>query len=361
MVPPTLFDDYPNEDIGHHPAHALGLASAAYARYGHPPPLFCPSSYIGGNERLYYVTHHPCEGPLPYTPQASRANVRAAHELSERSSADFVFNLFLDENFGSFEDLDTTIPWVHALHRPGPRPRGPQSGRPDLRWLSIRSRDLIVVHTRAGARHAAEIAPRNRILRAGWPTSFRGDVISRFAAPAPNPSNPHVLVVGGARLDKGIRCLLAAAEDSIEVRVLGEQAPGLRGQLEAEFPLANVRWDITWASKTKLDAGISAASACVYPYLGEFGRHGGASGALAQALTHPVPLIVSKELADQVPVSDACLVVATDDSAALRRAIRRVLRASDALRATALGHRDFALREHTYEGHLERVVDRVGD
>lgn len=356
---PTFFDDYPNEDIGHHPALALGLAGAASARYGRPLPLFCPSSYLAGDGPPAFAMFHPCEGPQPYTPWASRDNVNAADVFSQRNAAPFVFNLFLDENFGSFEDLDTTIPWVHALHRLGPAPRGPESAKPDLRWLSRRSSDMIVVHTHAGVRHAGAAAPAHRIVRAGWPTSSRQEVERRFAATSPIQADPHVLVVGGARIDKGIRCLLEAVGDNIEVRVIGEQAAGLRQQLEAEYPVARVEWDTRWTPKAKLDKAISAASVCVFPYLSEFGRHGGASGALAQTLTHPTPIIVSAELADQVPLSDACVVVPTGDSSALRGAIEAVLDGEDDIRAAALGHRSFAVTEHTYEGHLDRVLDRL--
>lgn len=44
----------------------------------------------------------------------------------------------------------------------------------------------------------------------------------------------------------------------------------------------------------------------------------------------------------------------------LRKAIDRAV-SSDQLRAAVSGHLDFALAEHTYEGHLEHAIDRVAD
>lgn len=359
---PTLFDDYPNNDLGHHPAFALGLARAAHARFGEPTPLYCPRSYLAGAGATAYLRFLECEGPRPYTPTASSENVtRVARETELDGDARFVFNLFLDENFGSFDRVACKISFVHALHRPGPGPRGPESSRPALQWLAQRPRDLLVVHTNSGLRRAAEIAPAARIARIGWPAAHRDEVIRRFAKPSTPTTEPQVLLIGGARLDKGIRTLLDAIEGGPELRVVGEQAPGMREQLEADFPRARVRWDVGWAPTAALDEAIDAASACVFPYLPEFGRHGGASAALAHALTHPTPVIISTVLADQIPASDACLVVPAGEVAPLERAIERAVSSAAELRAAAGGHLAYALAEHTYEGHLKRVLERLTD
>lgn len=354
---PALFDDYPNDDIGHHPALAFGMASAAHARSQRRISLFCPRTFLGGLPAPPYVDLHACEGPTPYRTMSSRANVRRVVDHVQSGGADFVFNLFLDENFDSFRGLPVDARIVHALHRPGPQPRGPMSRRAKLDWLNERPHDVVVVHTSSGLRLAREAAPAARIVRAGWPAAHRDDVIVRFERENHLPASaPHVLVVGGARVDKGIECLLEAAQHGPEIRVLGEQAPGLHEQLSRRFPQTRIRWHTSWVSPTTLDEAIARASACVFPYLAEFGRHAGASGALAQALTHPVPVIVSSTLADQVPVSAACQVVPTGDVGALKNALDQVSAADQDLREAASGRLAFALEEHTYEGHFDRVI-----
>jgi glycosyltransferase involved in cell wall biosynthesis len=357
----AFFDDYPNADLGHHPELILGLAGAAAAlRPGAPTRLHCPASYVAAGPLPPGTEHVTCEGRRPYTRDASRANLRRACRDAERHGAGVLVNLFLDENYRSFPVPGSTVRLVHVLHRPGPRPRGPRSRRPLLAKLFEDGGDpLVVVHTARGLERAAELAPRRSLVRIGWPSATRAEVADRFARARLPDGEPYVLLIGGARPDKGIHCLLRALESGPRLAVVGEQEPGLREALAAAYPRTRVDWRTDWMPKHAIDAAIAGASAVVLPYEDRFAGHAGASGALAQALTHAKPLVLSSPLADQAPASEACIVVPPGDERSLRRAVQRTIADTEALHLAALERRDHVAREHTYEGHVERMLERL--
>lgn len=353
----AFFDDYPNEDRGHHPELIFGLAEAT-ARVGEEPvTVYCPPSYLGESTPRSIV-HRPCEGPQPYTLGSSHHNLsRAVLDLATRD--EFLVNLFLDENYESFPLRGTpTAGIVHVLHRPGPDPRGPGSPRIALDpLLSQRPDDLIVVHTTTGVRRVSEIAPGCNVVRLGWPTVTRRQVEDRFKASTKAANDePYILMVGGAREDKGISTLMAALANGPSLRVIGEQEPGLEARLESAHPRTRVEWQSGWVRREKIDEAIVGAAVVVFPYEQDFGIHGGASGALAQAIAHPKPLVISTVLAEQAPDIDYRLKVPPGDTSMLRQAIDWALDNKEILHEAALERQGYVLREHTYEGHIEGLI-----
>lgn len=221
---------------------------------------------------------------------------------------------------------------------------------------------LFVVNTRVGERQAAKFVAAGDLLRAGWPAASRAEVAGRFERPYAEPQDePYVLSIGSARSDKGIDMLMSALADGPRLRVVGQQYEGVEAQLTTEYPDTRVDWETGWISRSRLCQAIDDAAVLVFPYQAEFAGYGGASGALAQALAAGKPVIVSEILADQVPpVSDACRVVSSTDERALRRSIEDALRDPRALHEAAIGTRAHVDRNHTYEGHLEQVLERCG-
>jgi glycosyltransferase involved in cell wall biosynthesis len=358
----AFFDDYPNEDLGHHPELVVGLAQAAAALQAAPVTrIYCPPSFVAGRRIPRGTEHLACEGPLPYTFDASRDNLRQACRDAKSHGASVLVNLFLDENYRSFPLPEKSLRLVHVLHRPGPYPRGWQSSRINLAGLLGGSgNDLVVVHTRHGEELAREILPRRNVVRIGWPTTTRAEVARRFSpARGRMDAEPFVLLIGGARDDKGAHCLLRALEGGPLLRIVGEQPPGVEETLRASYPCARVEWETGWVTRARIGKLIEEAAAIVFPYEAKFATHGGASGALAQALSHAKPIILSSVLEDQAPASEACQVVQPGDEKQLRRAIEWVLARSETLHAAALERKEYVLREHTYEGHIDRILDRL--
>jgi glycosyltransferase involved in cell wall biosynthesis len=357
----AFFDDYPNEDLGHHPELILGMAgAAATALPGTVTPFLCPRPFVAGRAIPGGARHIHCQGPLPYTSDASRENVRQAIRVAREAGAGALVNLFLDENFRSFPPEETGVRLAHVLHRPGPAPRGPSSPRIDLSALLGRdSSSLVVVHTARGEKLALEAVPRRNLARIGWPAATREAVTRRFGRARSPGGEPYVLLIGGARDDKGADCLMRALESGPLLWIVGEQPPGAQERLSVAYPATRVRWDTGWATNERIGELIEGAALVVFPYEKEFGVHGGASAALAQALTYPKPIVLSTVLEDQAPASDGCMVVPAGDAGALRRAIARALDDSEALHEAALGRREHVLREHTYESHVEELLGRL--
>lgn len=364
MTRPRLafFDDYPNSDLGHHPELILGLTCAA-AKLS--PDLqtrfYCPTAYIPPGELPPQGLHIACEGRRPYTPDTSRGTALGACVDAAQHGATALVNLFLDENHRSFPARQANLSLVHVLHRPGIQPRGPGSPRPDLQWLFAAGRDdLVVVHTRRGVDFAQQLVPRRNLVRIGWPTATRDEIAARFTeTQLARDDEPYVLFIGDARDDKGIHWLLSALADGPRLVIVGQQTPGRGTELISTYPRTRIDVHYGWRQKTGIDEMIAGAAVIVFPYERAFGLHGGASAALAQALTHPRPIVLSSVLADQIPASDACIVVPVGDGRNLRGALDRAISERDALDTVASERLSYVLQEHTYEGHIEGILERL--
>ena len=217
------------------------------------------------------------------------------------------------------------------------------------------------MHSPAGERLASEFIDPSRLVRSAWPAASRAEVAAWFDhAAVPAGDDPYLLSIGSARSDKGTDLLMSALTQGHRLRIVGQQYEGMQAHLSGRHPQARVEWETGWISRERLGRAIAGAAVIVFPYQPEFTDYGGASGALAQALTFGKPIIVSEVLADQVPNSPACRVVPTGDEGALRQAIDDTLGDLPALHDAAADLRKYVEENHTYEGHLERILDRCG-
>ncbi|MGY4644673.1 glycosyltransferase [Cellulomonas sp. URHB0016] len=376
----ALFDDFTDTVLGHHPDFVVGLANAAATlsdgqdgQDGQDGTrLYCPPSYLTGHRLCAGVVHRPVAGAspsstgakLPYSQSVDPANLASAVRDAADHGTDLFLNCYFDENYPAWPGPSTGLRHVHALHRPGyfaADAAGQLTGTQRLAdMVRARAGDAVfVVNTRVGERQAHEFMDPHAVLRTGWPTATRAEVAHWFEAPRPaGDQEPYVLSIGSARSDKGVDVLLSALADGPTVKILGQQYDGVEERIRREHPRTRVDWESGWISRDRLGEVISGAAVVVFPYQEEFAGFGGASGALAQALTVGKPVIVSEVLADQVPDSPACRVVGTTDVVALRTAVDDALRNTAELHLAAAGLRGHVEANHTYEGYLERILDR---
>jgi glycosyltransferase involved in cell wall biosynthesis len=374
MTGVAVFDDFTDTVLGHHPDFTVGLANAAPAvtAPGDAVLLYCPPEYLHQRSPHPGVAHHPSVGrspgsgpvKLPYARGVEPDNLAAACLDAQRRGAEVFIDCYFDENYAAWPAPPTTLRFVHSLHRPGyfARQAGEHIGRERLARLlrELDRNDLFVVHSRAGERLAAELVDQRALIRTGWPSATRAEVAAWFdrAATATDDADPYVLSIGSARGDKGFELLVSALATNHRLRIVGQQYEGVEADVRARHPDKRIEWETGWVSRERLGEEIARAAVIVFPYQPEFTDYGGASGALGQALTFGKPVIVSEVLADQVPDSPACRVIPTGDAAALRRAIDEALGDLPALREAAADLRKYVEDHHTYEGHLERILDR---
>lgn len=370
----ALFDDFTDSVLGHHPDFIIGLANAAAATVTDSSSavrLYCPESYLAHHAPSVSVVHRNTTGGSPgsgdaklhYSRVVDHVNLANATRDAAANGVTVFFNCYFDENYPAWPAPEPGLRYVHSLHRPGYF-AADAGQRADGRLLAdfVRERaqsGLFVVNTRAGERQARRfVAPRD-LLRTGWPTATRSEVAARFERPwAEASTEPYVLSVGSARSDKGIDMLMSALTGGAKLRIVGQQYDGVEAQLTTKYPDTRVDWETGWISRRRLFEAIDEAAVLVFPYQPEFAGYGGASGALAQALTTGKPVIVSEVLADQIPTSDACRVVPSTDERALRLAIEEALRDTRSLHEAALETRAYVEQNHTYEGHLQQILDR---
>lgn len=357
----AFFDDFAHPVMGHHPELILGLAEAGAAitrESSVATTIYCPEAFLAHRAHLDGVAHKALSGRWPFDLEQSVRNVtRACQEAGDTESV--IYNCFFDENYPAWTNASGGR-LVHHLHRPGELPAGAvMTGQ----WRSALAADLqpvYLVNTSIGIRQASRFLPGDRLLRVGWPAASRQAVASRFSAPPANGSRePYVLLIGGAREDKGVDLLWEALEDGPLLRVTGQQLPGDRARLTWRYPRTRVAWQTGFVSRAELAHAIADAAVVVFPYLPVFAEHGGASAALAQALTFGKPVLISDVLADQVPSSPACQVQGSSDPAAWRLAIKRAIRDSVYLHLAARELQIYVEHVHTYEGCLERVLERL--
>lgn len=353
----ALFDDYPGPILGHHPDLLVGLArAAASAAPGEQVQVHCPPVYLESTGSLDGIEVHSVSGRrLPVDVTLTARNLDATCRRARAAGIGVVLNLFFDESHAAVPLDDRGVRFVHVVHRPGELPRTPEMRH---RLATLAARDGFVVHTERGRAAMLGLVPTGSVARIPWPAGSRADVMARFAE-ALAPTHPHVLLVGGARPDKGIDVLLdalATPTGAPPLRIVGEHTAEDDAHLAARTESLDVTWHRRWVDGPAIDDAIRRAAVVVFPYLPEFGLHAGASGALAQATTFAKPLVVSDVLAPDLVSGAGCLVVPAGDPVALRASIDRAVAHAAALHAAAGRAREVVLQAHTFEGHLERML-----
>jgi len=365
----AIVDDYPEPGLGHHPDLLVGLAEASLRVPGLTglTRIYCPSAFIVDRTLPAGIDHRPFVRPVGVSPSRHREQMSAIHREAGDGGAGVFLNLFFDESHRSFPVRDAAPRVVQVLHRPAEladEVAGTGLDR-DQEMVAYLRRTapagLFVVHTQTAYHDALAWLPAERLILLPWPSASESDVTERFAAAAPGAGQePHVLLIGDAREAKGIHVLLTAlAGGGPLLRIVGQQPRGVEAALRDRYPATRVEWETGWIPQSRLSAAISAASTLVFPYLKTFSRHGGVSGALAQALTFGKPLVVSTVLVDQLPESSAVLLVEPGDAAGLRQAINDALRRSPELHRAAAGTLEEVRQDHTYDQHLARIIARV--
>jgi glycosyltransferase involved in cell wall biosynthesis len=353
----AFFDDYPHER-GHHPDLIIGLALAARA------PSYCPTSFLEGRPEAIDLVHTETTGTLDHSPAVTMANMERSYADAERRECEVLVNLFTDENWDAVPPV-RRLATVQTVHRPGDLTGSlgginrfkPGDVHAILRRLA--ERDLFVVHTTTGERQLRTWLPGPSVVRIGWPCATRSEIGHRLTAPRDEDVDPYVLLIGEARPYKGVGLLLEALEGGPMLRIAGNLPPELADRLIREHPGTRVTWEPGWIPRNLMNRLIAEASVVAFPYLSYFQDHGGVSAALVSAMTFGKPLVVSDALAAQTLPNASQLTVPCGDVRQLRRAIDRAMvdRAELQLAARALENQ--LLREHSYEGYLEQLTERL--
>ena len=215
--------------------------------------------------------------------------------------------------------------WARRL----PRPRVltvhnvlPHSGEAnvDERRALYDAFDRIVVHTRGGAEQLTRFGvPAERVVRIPHGT---------FDTPVSiePPSGRTLLFFGLIRRYKGLDVLVQALPDVPDARlvVAGDPLDPVEPTraLAAELGVADrIEWRLGYLPQAEVDRLMRDATLAVFPYRG--GES--ASGALATALGHGRPAVVSDVLGELVEEHGAGTVVPREDPGALAAAIRELL------------------------------------
>jgi len=361
----AFFDDYAHER-GHHPDLIVGLGIAAEA------PIYCPGSFLEGRSDAAHLRHRAMTGASD-DPSVVQANLQSAYDDAASLGRAAFVNLFLDENWDSFPIRRGGPRVVHSLHRPGELTgtlggvNATKPGDPVAGLRSLAGPDLVVVHTATGKRQALQWLPPRNVLWIGWPATREVDLRRRLAAArdhagaGPGSAEPYVLLIGEALEYKGIHCLLEALNPGPPLRIAGNLAVGGADWLAREYPKARVAWEPSWITRSRLDELVAGAAVIAFPYLAGFDAHGGVSGALVHALTAGKPVVISKALASQAPEAPSCRVVSCGDAQELRQAIDWALANSIDLHQAARDLEAYLISQHTYERHVQRLVERLSE
>jgi glycosyltransferase involved in cell wall biosynthesis len=215
--------------------------------------------------------------------------------------------------------------WARRL----PRPRVltahnvlPHSGKADRaeRGAMYGAFDRVVVHTRGGAEQLAQFGvPAERIVRIPHGT------FDTLASIEP-PSGRTLLFFGLIRGYKGLDVLVRALAEVPDVRLVVAGDPldpvePIRA-LAAELGVADrIEWRLGYLQESEIERLMRDATLAVFPYRG--GES--ASGALATALGHGRPAVVSDVLGELVEEHGAGAVVPRENPGALAGAIRELL------------------------------------
>jgi glycosyltransferase involved in cell wall biosynthesis len=249
-------------------------------------------------------------------------------------------------------------PVVLTSHNVLPHSGEPQEGREAL----FRPFDRVVVHTRGGAAELERLGVEaGRIARIP-----HGTFDAPPAAAISPPTGSTLLFFGLIRRYKGLDVLLRAL-----VEVPGARLVVAGDPLDPVEPLQalahelgvgdRTEWRLGYLPQEEIEGLMREATLTVFPY-----RSGeSASGALATALGHGRPAVVSDVLGEIVEEHGAGAVVPREDPVALARAIRtllddpaaleRAFRGTDAARKALSWGSIAEAHERLYAGLLGRV------
>ena len=194
--------------------------------------------------------------------------------------------------------------------------------------------DRVVVHTRSGAEQLASLGvPPERVVRIPHGT-FDAPPVTAIEP----PSGRTLLFFGLIRRYKGLDVLVRAlgripyATLIVAGDPLDPVAPVQ--QLATELGVADrIEWRLGYLPAEEVEALMREATVTVFPY-----RSGeSASGALATALGHGRPAVVTETLGETVGEYGAGLVVPQGDAAALAEAVNHLLNDPGALREAFRG------------------------
>ena len=213
--------------------------------------------------------------------------------------------------------------WARRL----PRPRVvtahnvlPHEGEADVgdRLRLYTAFDRVVVHTERGAEQLERFGvPTDRVVRIPHGT---------FDGPAEPPDGRTLLFFGLIRRYKGLDVLVRALPEvhGAKLVVAGDPIDPVEPirQLAAELGVSDrVDWRLGYLPQQEVETLMRQSTIAVFPYRG--GES--ASGALATALGHGRPVVVTETLGETVRAFGAGAVVPPDDPSALARAINQLL------------------------------------
>lgn len=348
----AFFDEYPGPVLGHHPDLIVGLGRAAAENM--PVRLYCPQYYLAATDLPPSVEVVPVAGRrLPVDVDITRDNLLCGSRDARGAGITTMVNLFFDESHAGVPLGDIGIRFVHVVHRPGELPRDRGTKR---RLAALAERDAFVVHTVRGREVLAEVVPGASVTYVPWPAATAAAIDARFDRVPAVAEAPRVAVVGGARRDKGTWVLLDAMVGGPPVHIIGELAPEDEQELRKRARGSDVAWADRWVDRHAMEEAIAQASVLVFPYLPEFTRHAGASGALVQARTFAKPLVVSDVLAPELVSTAGCLEVPAGDVRALRRVVEQALANQVELHDEARSAREVVRRAHSYDDHVRALL-----
>lgn len=311
-------------------------------------------------------------------PSSSRSQVRQGRKTlqmvsrhCQQRSVDLFVDLNLDKNIWILPTSIGRIRWrVHVLHHAhqylleGKRDSGlvrTRFLRRRLKGLASRG-DLFVVHTSRSAGILGEVVPTKSILQLGYPV--RSGIEPQREVPDDQPRIPIILFVGQARHEKGLPELLSAIDrisHQVAVQVVGPQRPDVRHELEAQFPQLSVIWEDRFVEASTLEARYRSASLVATPYRSTFGRDGGASGVLLEALAHGKPLLATTAVSQQLPTGyQGAVVVEPDDPAALTDGLQVAIDSLPELAAVAAVQGPlFIKNNHSFDSYVASLLERM--
>jgi glycosyltransferase involved in cell wall biosynthesis len=330
LDPPSYSPDY-----DHHLAAALGARGHEVELLTSPFPFGEPPTPVGYERRELFLQlsgkllrraprsrlRRPLKA-LEYAPSVVRLLARL-----RRGHADVVHVEWLP---GVARDLI----WARRL----PRPRIltahnvlPHEGEPDVdeRRRLYSAFDRVVVHTQRGVEQLEDFGvPTEHVVRIPHGT---------FDGPVEPPVGRTLLFFGLIRRYKGLDVLVRALSDVAGARLVVagdplEPVEPIR-RLAHEVGVADrIDWRLGYLPQSEIETLMRDATIAVFPYRG--GES--ASGALATALGHGRPVVVTETLGETVREYGAGAVVPRDDPAALAKAINELLDdPTEAFRGTA--------------------------